>query len=353
MLTSFLYERLQTPELSLEEFIERFQAPLEQLSASFGLIEEDDEWFDSASRDEDTKKLAGALSRIYFKMRSRTKSPNASLHDALLLKWIARENGNKRNSWLVTLDGTLAEESIGKQKDQFKVITLDALLQWMPPVLHGSTNQDRLAEIFSEAIRYQLLPRDTFFQLRDFQVFAEMGIETQQLPADDVEACISEIRQNVPQLNPGKAEDREKIGQVIQRYFADPGTKYNREIQNLQEQVGKLTEKLEAVLEQKSDADKRVDRAERQCSRSQLTLSIWKKTILTFLALLVLEAVITYLVSNFGKGGNLFQKITSSWVWFGAGFAGIALVYPFVLGRERLRLLKWWKGESDNESPSS
>jgi hypothetical protein len=31
----------------------------------------------------------------------------------------------------------------------------------------------------------------------------------------------------------------------------------------------------------------------------------------------------------------------------GLGFAIVAVAYPFIMGRERMRSLKWWKGESD------
>ena len=234
LLEAYLSEKEKCDSLSLDVFIDRFQKPLQTLHDSFGVSEVDDEWFDQTLDDSETKKLAIDLSQKYREMRGRPKSESARLHDALLVRYVSRENMNNHKSWVVTLDVTLADWNARKGIQGSKIITLDAFLQWMAPVMPGATEGNRLSRIFAEAIRYQLLPRDIFFQLRDFQVFAEMGIETKQLPADDVEACIREIKQAGPHLDPSKAEDREKMGLVIQRYFADPGTKHKRKIEELQ-----------------------------------------------------------------------------------------------------------------------
>ena len=63
--------------------------------------------------------------------------------------------------------------------------------------------------------------------------------------------------------------------------------------------------------------------------------------------LVVVEAIIGYQVWQYGEGPNLFQKLTNAWPWLGLGFTVVAILYPFFMGRERMRLLKWWKGETD------
>jgi phytoene dehydrogenase-like protein len=252
----------------------------------------------------------------------------------------------------------------------------------MAPVMPGATEENRLSRIFAEAIRYQLLPRDIFFQLRDFQVFAEMGIETKQLPADDVEACIREIKQAGPHLDPSKAEDREKMGLVIQRYFADPGTKHKRKIEELQTKSENLSQELAEEKRKRGDAERsveelktraqemskqiengqaalanagsRIERLERSTQEQEkvtqhklLVVSAAFRTGLAFAMLVVVEVAIGYLVWQYGEGPNLFQKLTKAWPWLGLGFAIVAVPYRFFMGRERMRLLKWWKGEID------
>ncbi|MEW6187322.1 MAG: hypothetical protein AB1585_16435 [Thermodesulfobacteriota bacterium] len=260
------------------------------------------------------------------------------------------------------------------------MITLDAFLQWMAPVTLSSPDEDGLAGIYAEAIRYQLLPRETFFQLRDFQVFADMGIETKQLPSEDVEACLREIKLAGPQHDPSKAEDREKIGQIIQRYFADPGTKYRRILEELQSKSENLSKELSEEKQIRLDAEKGI--AELETQRKEMTkqiengkkdltdanvrieklekvvqdrknadmhkrlvASVVRRTILTAAIFLIIEFLIGYLISLYGEGSNYFRKLTGNWVWLGLGFAFVALIYPFIMGRERMSLLKWWKGE--------
>jgi len=73
---------------------------------------------------------------------------------------------------------------------------------------------------------------------------------------------------------------------------------------------------------------------------------IWR-TGLALGILVVVEVVIGYFVWRYGEGPNLFQKLTNAWCWLALGLAVVAVLYPFIMGRERMRLLKWWKGETD------
>jgi hypothetical protein len=382
LLEAYLIEKETSPDITLDAFLRHFEMPLQSLRESFGVIEEDDAWFVKSTEDPDTKSLAKSISRQYEEMRGRPKSEYAALHDAQLLLWLVRENIANRKSWVVTLDVTLAAWNARERMEGSKVITLDAFLQWMTPVVSGSADENKLAEIFSYALKYLILPRDVFFRLSDFLIFEEIGIETKQLPADDVEACIREIRKAGPQLDPSKAEDREKIGQVIQRYFADPGTKYKRKIDELQAHSDSLVKELTEEKRVRADTEKR---AEEQKKRSQemseqlendkkalaeaslriekleksmkekesavrlsrLKNSVIGRTIMAFGILVVIEAIIGYLIWLHGEGPNLFQKLTKAWPWLGAGFAVVVILYPFLMGRERMRLIKRWKGETD------
>ncbi len=342
---AYIAEKADSPDLSLDEFVIRFQKPVQTLRDSFGLIEEDDEWFDVLTEDQATKRIAEDLIRQHVKMRGRPKAEKAAIHDAVLLQWVARENADNHKSWLVTLDLTLAEWYTQSREKNFRVITLDALLQWITPMVPGSTDEEKLAGIFAEAIRYHLLPKDTFFELRDFQVFAEMGIETQQLPADDVKACIREIKTVAPYLDPSKAEDREKMGRVIQRYFADPGTKYKRTIDELKKQITEETNLRKQHEKKIRDLEERIKNVQKRDEHRILVRSAIRRSLLSFGMLVIMESVISWLIWRYGEGGNLFQKVANSWDWLMGGFSVVAFLYPFILGRERLRLLKWWKGD--------
>lgn len=375
LLEAYISETKTTPRLTIDEFTERFHTPLQTLQDSFGVVEEDSEWFIKASEDKNIRQLAKDIAKEYEKMRHRTKSERAAFHDAVLLQWVMNENAAGRKAWIVTLDITLSEWCAQHRSSDLKVVTLDAFLQWMTPVASGNADEDRLAEIFAEAIRYQLLPRDTFIHLRDFQVFAEMGIETGQLPADDVEACIRDIRQVGPHLDPSKAEDREQIGHVIQRYFVDPGTKYKKSLHDLQTQADELTKQLEkeAVLrkeaqdrvsdlekqnienekkfEQESqaraDAIDRIGRLEKtieeDIKRKKLINSAIRRSLLSVAIFVLVDVAIVFFANKYGEGANLFQKITKASWWFGGAFAISGILWRILMGKERMALLKWWQ----------
>jgi hypothetical protein len=92
--------------------------------------------------------------------------------------------------------------------------------------------------------------------------------------------------------------------------------------------------------------------AEKKARHGQLVLSAIKRSILVGSILIIVELIIGYLAWQNGEGHNLFQKLTNAWPWLGAGFGAVVILYPFIMGRDRMRLLKWWKGETDQiEAP--
>jgi len=74
--------------------------------------------------------------------------------------------------------------------------------------------------------------------------------------------------------------------------------------------------------------------------------AVWR-TVLALGILIVIEVVIGFMVWQYGEGPNLFQKLTNAWPWLATGCGAVAILYPFLMGRDRMRLLKWWKGDTD------
>ncbi|MBZ5536626.1 MAG: hypothetical protein LAO31_11780 [Acidobacteriia bacterium] len=87
---------------------------------------------------------------------------------------------------------------------------------------------------------------------------------------------------------------------------------------------------------------------EKMEAHKRLVRSAIGRAALAFVILVVIEAVIGLLVWRYGEGHNLFQKLTSAWPWLALGFTSVAVLYPFLMGRDRMRMLKWWKGEIDS-----
>ena len=123
------------------------------------------------------------------------------------------------------------------------------------------------------------------------------------------------------------------------------------ELKTRAQEMSKQIENGQAAL---ANAGSRIERLERStheqekaAQHKRLVVSAALRTGLAFAMLVVVEVAIGYLVWQYGEGPNLFQKFTKAWPWLGLGFAMVAVPYPFFMGRERMRLLKWWKGETD------
>lgn len=86
---------------------------------------------------------------------------------------------------------------------------------------------------------------------------------------------------------------------------------------------------------------------EKSARNRQLVISAVKRSFLALGILIVSELVIGYLAWQYEEGQNLFQKITKAWPWLAGDFGAVTILYPFIMGRDLMRLLKWWKGEAD------
>jgi hypothetical protein len=360
----------------LDEIFKIFDEPMTSLEKFYGIARVDDKWFDQETSSASTNELVKKLRELYKLRRARTKNKVAATHDALVIRWIQHERVAKPKTWLVTLDLSLPTYSkdSGGGGNAF-AITLDALLQWMSPVALSGIGEEDLAEVFSEAVRHHLLPQESFFELSDFLVFAEMEWATKELPAEDVEDCVNMIKRVAPSLNPYDACDREKLGHVIAKYFADPGRKFKQDLQKREAELAVLQQSLERLEKEHQESLERVskehdnerdewerqlaglkqaiadekrdrleaDRArEDEAKRERLKRSArWRLALIT-LVFVVVEIFLVRLTSQLGEGTNFWQRLAKSWQILTAGplFAYMAVCWV-ILGRDRLRDLGW------------
>lgn len=390
LLEAYQHVTRKEGNLPLDDFLARFQAPIDTLRDIFAVEIEDDAWFDRESNSQETEKLALALGDKFKSMRHRGKTSEASRHDALLLRWIDECRGRvDHNCRIATLDMTLIAAEREAMNLHSRAISLDALLQWASPHCSSDATVEQVAAIYSSALKYQLLPAEQFLDARDFRVFAEMEIETAQLPVEDVENCVREIRKYGPNLDPARAEDREKIAKTIQRFFADPGRKFKQAMAELEAKNTALGEALKSETDARrktetnladlkkdaaalSDKNKQLDVAiasektaretteqrltdlqsdlsqlKESVRRSQLSRSIIFRCIPLAVLLAVGFAIVGVSATRYGEGGTTFQRLTNSWEWHIVPLGVVLFLFPFVMGRERMRHLRWWKGEDD------
>jgi hypothetical protein len=216
----------------LESLFYKFSHPLATLRDAYGIELVDSEWFTSETFTEGTRCLVEKLRNA---RTFRKKPERAAQHDALLMRWLDVERKRARSKmWIVTRDRTLP--GIQTEDGEPVAITLDALLQWIAPISDKDYSDLRFTEMFSESIRLQLLPPENFLDLKDFCMLVECGITCKDLPAEDVEACIRDLKAALPSIDPTEPRDREKISHRISKFFADPGRKFKERLRDLERQ---------------------------------------------------------------------------------------------------------------------
>jgi hypothetical protein len=338
----------KTGVVDLDELFTSFDHPEEDLDENYEVELIDDVWFMDEEDSVNTEKLTEELRQAYFKKRGRTKGRGSALHDALLLQWILREREkNSENTWLLTLDTSLPSIVPKLQKETsmgFPAITLDALIQWISPMaMYGDMSE--IAAIFSEAVKYQLLPQESFFDLKDFLMFAEMEWICKELPAEDVEECIRYLRVNAANLDPTNPIDREKLAREISKFFADPSRKYKGELHRLEIEIADKEDKHKLEVRER---DKEIEELKSQMSEQErksreeiLRMSARSRAIAAGLFFVAIEAVAVYTAGRYGAGENFIKKIFDLWQIPVLAFSIGTIVFWLILGKKRIRALGW------------
>jgi predicted nucleic acid-binding protein len=342
--------------VDIDEVFAAFLAPTKVLIDDYKVALIDDVWFTAAEKLNETVRVATQIRQEYQRKRGRPKSSGPALHDALMLRWIERERGKTNpKTWFITLDTSLPQLRTTKDANGDSkpvAITLDAFMQWISSIaLLDDVNED-MAAIFAEAMRYQLLPQENLFDLRDFLVFAEMDWSCRELPAEDVEGCIHYLKAQVPNLDPTSPADREKLAHQISKFFTDPGRKFKQALEDAEAKIAESTERteaqaaelraqisaLESSLHAAQDSAKELQSREKQ---NQLQKSALARLWILLPVFLAVELVIGYAANRFGTGSTLGEKLWNSKEWLGGGILVTITSSWWILGKDRIRALGW------------
>jgi len=373
--------RVENPGLSVDEFFASFEDP-QSILDSLGVEVVDDPWFEEASGTIEIRKLATVVQKEYKALHpDQVKRDRAATHDALMIMWVERQRSEADGKvWLATLDTSLPAfmPDKGAADRRPLAITLDALLQWVSPIVSRQGADEDLSEIFSEALRQQILPNENFFDLNDFLIFAELECSCRELPAGDVEKCIQYLgtKAHVDLSDP---VNREKMHHEIAKFFVDPARKHKQEVERLEREVSdkdieirdllvqhetslqqlsarsqtEIGQLRDEVLEKDQEKDRVVAELglqvetlkkglsdERDRSEAERLKRSARSRIAWVVALLcILELAGLGLALHFGSGSNTVQRALSFWWVYGLIFGACIVLAWSVLGRERLNTL--------------
>lgn len=324
-------------DVDCDALFSRFDTAAAIVRDTYGIQTVDDMWFRHMDDDQATLKLADSIREEYRRARRRPKGRMSAKHDALMLLWVQEERQHAdANTWFVTLDASLTGMVFGAQSDDRKTLAigLDALLQWISPVASEPGVEEQIAGAFAEALRYHLLRDGSTFALSDFLVFAELEWECEELPPEDVEGCLRELRVAAPELDPSNPADLQKLERIVRRYFADPSRKYKQTIAaSEREYANELADKdrrHEGELERVKNAFAKKDR---------LRDSGWRRFLVVLAAVVLYEVIALGLVNRYVPGANLVVKAIAATAAFAFGLPVGAVLLWLALGVDRIEAM--------------
>lgn len=299
----YLSEHKKNPDLDFDSLFYIFNNPMDNLKKLYNIQLIDDKWFLESEQNQDVKELVRRLqeSSKEKKGTENFKKTAQAVHDALLLLWVKRKRSSNEKIWVLTQDTTLPSITDKSNPERPLAITLDALLQWISPITNN-IDEAKVASIFSEAIRYQLLPQDNFFELKDFIVFSEMEWQCKVLPAQDVEECIRYVKANFPNMDPYNLQHLQRISREVVRFFADPGRKYKENIQNAEQRASALEKEIRDITLRK---DVEIGELNEKLEYKDFQFKCFWGIIIG----LFIFGVVIYMVLQFCDGRNSLQKI--------------------------------------------
>lgn len=308
----------------LDDVFINFNSPKDDLKSKFNIELEDDQWFYIAKKSPDILNFSKDLKIRYSEMKvKQLKRDNAAIHDAILLFWLQKLREENNNIWLITLDSSLPGAIPVTQNNNLRslAITLDLVLQWISPVVAQEGKEIDFSEIYGKMIQSRFLPQEKIFDLQDFLIFNQVGIDCKELPPEDVEKSIRYIKNELPTLDPSKPVDREKLGYELRKYFVSPDRKYKQQLESLEKENETLKEQIANI------------------KGYQQKISAQSRMAFTIILFLIIEGTIVYYSSKYGQGENLFQKLLNSWYFLAIGSVITIILGWFIVGKERLKNL--------------
>jgi hypothetical protein len=195
------------------------------------------------------------------------------------------------------------------------------VLQWISPIVAQEGREVDFSETYGKMMRSRFLPQEKIFDLQDFLLFHQVGIDCKELPSEDVEKSIRYIKNELPTLDPSKPVDREKLGYELRKYFVSPDRKYKQQLEKLEKENETLKRQNASIIAYKQK------------------ISTWVRITLTLFLFFIIEGIIVYCTSIYGQGENLFQKLLNSWYFLALGSVITITLGWFIVGKERLKNL--------------
>lgn len=341
----------------VRSLFENFNDPEERLLEEYNIETSLESWFTNEKEDDpQTERLVTQVRRASREERAgKDKHPDyQAKHDALLLRWVQYQRQQGYNAWVLTADTSLPAVEIPEYDGKALAITINALLQWVSPIMDTDVDDEQFQSVFANLMRKRVLPQERFFTMSDFAIFKELNISLKKLPKKDIEKCANIIKKESASLDLNNAEDREKLNHKIKRFLADPGSGYQKEIARLEREKEQLTNKnsenedrINDLEDEVEDYQDRIGSIEEELEderrKQRLRGSGWRRLIALVVATIILILFAVYLAYSFGDQEiNVVARIKSRWLVYSGILAGSVAVGGWWIEPRRFKAMGLW-----------
>ena len=264
--TGFLEARKSQPALTPEEFLAPFDRLYDIAEKELGLVvvEKEEQEVIGAR---DCGAVMTAIQSESLKTRGIEKRRAVLAHDLCHYLLVMDERPQNPKTWFLTRDNTLirAGAKIARGDCESFCFALMGFLQSISPFVTSGEDTFSLAEVFSNLVTEQLLPRESLFEARELVLFAEMHEDVLRTPEARLVRAVDYVKSTVLRGRPYRPEDTPRVALGLRTFLASSADERERE--------------MAAQLQDVTDA-LRAQRAEREAEsnlRAELTQTLQRE----------------------------------------------------------------------------
>lgn len=195
----------------------------------------------------------------------RNKSQNVALHDAKILTYVLeRKEGMASNLWLLTLDSSLPGIVPNESDWPSLALTPRNVFQWLAPVVVEASTSNEFSRVFSEMVQSRFLPRRPFLSTSDFSALLDVQDNVDQIPDEDIESILGNLRAKAPSLDTSKPADREKLTGIISSSLSDKNSRIQKRYRELE------IERDSQILELRAEKEAESGEWQRRLAESEI-----------------------------------------------------------------------------------
>lgn len=131
---------------------------------------------------------------------------------------------------------------------------METFIQSISPFLITPETEDDFASVFSEALASQVLPQSQLFDIRDFLVFNEVGLDCKDMATEEIDEILAKVKSGIlKNINPHHMSEDEKteLRYWFQKYYVNHKNRSDKLIGDKDKEIEKLTQQVKQI---KADA---------------------------------------------------------------------------------------------------